>query len=42
MYQFPHTIVEPLSQLFLEGREPFRVRDQELASTNLSSVFGFR
>jgi hypothetical protein len=41
----PHllrTIVEPFSQLFVERREPFRVRDQELAGTNLIAVFGFR
>ena len=42
MYQFLYTKVEPLSQLFVERREPFRVRDQELAGTNLTSVFGFK
>jgi hypothetical protein len=42
MYQLLRTIVEPLSQLFMERRDPFRVRGQELASSNLSAVFDFR
>jgi hypothetical protein len=28
--------------LFAERREPFRVRDQELAGTNFMAVCGFR